>query len=54
MLHELHEELGTLTVRKKELPSEICPKCDLGARCEIEKHQSKLTVYCLEGMFEKE
>ncbi|NVM56111.1 MAG: HNH endonuclease [Candidatus Helarchaeota archaeon] len=54
LLYELHEELGTLAVRKKELPSEICPKCDMGARCEIEKHQGKLTVYCLEGMFDKE
>lgn len=46
LLYTLHEQTGTLNAR--DVASQLCPRCDLGAKCP-EKH--KLTVYCLEGQF---
>lgn len=45
LLYALHEQMGTLNVKDV---SELCPKCDLGAKC---PEKAKLTVYCLEGLF---
>ena len=47
LLYALHEGRGTLDVRDV---SQLCPKCDLGTKC---PEKSKLTVYCLEGLFQK-
>ncbi len=44
LLYSLHEERGTLDAA----PFDLCPSCDLGAKCPIE---GKLSVYCLEGPF---
>jgi hypothetical protein len=44
LLHTLHEQKGTLNV--KDVASQLCPKCDLAAKC---PEKQKLTVYCLEG-----
>lgn len=46
LLYALHEERGTIT----STPQDLCPKCDLGAKCPVE---GKLSVYCLEGVFSK-
>lgn len=46
LLYELHNSLGTLHMTAPEL----CPICDLEKKCPI---QEKLTVYCLEGLFQK-
>jgi hypothetical protein len=46
LLHSLHETRGTLAA----VPSDLCPACDLGARCPV---AGKLSVYCLEGCFLK-
>lgn len=53
LLYELHEQLGTLSITKKELASSLCPKCDMARRCEEERQTGKLNVYCLEGLFQK-
>ena len=45
LLHEMHEKAGTLHVSNLK---EICPRCDLGKKC---PEKSKLTVFCLEGIF---
>jgi hypothetical protein len=45
LLYALHEQMGTLDVKDV---SQLCPKCDLGAKC---PEKAKLTVYCLEGLF---
>jgi len=47
LLYALHEHMDTLNV--KDI-SELCPRCDLGAKC---PEREKLTVYCLEGLFRK-
>ena len=44
LLHSLHEARGTLAA----VPADLCPACDLSARCPVE---GKLSVYCLEGCF---
>ncbi|MCL4435316.1 MAG: HNH endonuclease [Thaumarchaeota archaeon] len=46
LLYELHEHRGTISMK----PQELCPKCDLGAKC---PEKGALTVYCLEGVFLK-
>jgi len=46
LLYALHEQMGTLNV--KDVATQLCPKCDLGAKC---PEKAKLTVYCLEGLF---
>jgi len=45
LLYALHEQMGTLDVKDV---SQLCPKCDLGAKC---PEKGKLTVYCVEGLF---
>lgn len=47
LLYGLHEHIGTLDVKDV---SQLCPKCDLGAKC---PEKAKLTVYCLEGTFRR-
>jgi len=47
LLYALHEQMGTLNVRRFPL----CPKCDLGAKC---PEKEKLTAYCLERLFRKD
>ena len=47
LLFDLHEEIGTLEVRDV---SKLCRRCDLTAKC---PKKEKLTVYCLEGAFQK-
>ena len=46
LLYALHENKGTLNA----VPTDLCPSCDLGARCPVE---GKLSVYCIEGSFVK-
>jgi hypothetical protein len=48
LLYGLHERQGTLDKGKTTL-SELCHTCSLGRLCP----ESKLTVYCLEGIFLK-
>ena len=47
LLYAIHESMGTLDVSDV---SQLCPRCDLGAKC---PEKAKLTVYCLEGLFRK-
>ena len=47
LLFGLHEKMGTLEVRDV---SKLCKKCDLTTKC---PKKEKLTVYCLEGIFQK-
>lgn len=53
LLYELHDKLGTLNIDKSKLMVELCPKCDMKNLCIKEGHESKLTVYCIEGIFNK-
>ena len=46
LIYGLHEQMGTLDVR--DIAS-LCPRCDLGKKC---PEKAKLTVYCLEGLFQ--
>lgn len=46
LLYALHEKRGTLNA----VPVDLCPACDMGAKCPVE---GKLSVYCLEGPFVK-
>ena len=46
LLYSLHEGKGTLNAA----PVDLCPVCDLGARCPVE---GELSVFCLEGCFVK-
>lgn len=46
LLYSIHEGKGTLDA----VPADLCPSCDLGAKCPLE---GKLSVYCLEGPFAK-
>jgi len=47
LLFELHENMGTLEVRDVSM---LCGRCDLTPKC---PRKEKLTVYCLEGIFQK-
>lgn len=47
LLHSMHEELGTLD---EEEISKLCGDCILPEKC---PEPEKLTVYCLEGVFNK-
>ena len=51
LLYDLHDNLGTLNVDKKELGRTMCPACDLKPQCVEADTVEKLTVYCLEGVF---
>ena len=51
LLYELHKKLGTLDIDKNDLRNKLCPKCDMKNTCVKEDHEGKLTVYCLEGIF---
>lgn len=51
LLYDLHEKRGTLDVKIGELGSRMCPMCDLKPRCIKEGTVERLTVYCLEGIF---
>jgi len=53
LLYELHENQGTLNISKDELTIKLCSKCDMQDACKQEGHEGKLTVYCLEGIFNK-
>ncbi len=48
LLYTLHEQTGTLNAR--DVATQLCPKCDMQAKC---PEKAKLTVYCLEGQFQK-
>lgn len=50
LLYRLHEERGTLNVSDVKT---LCEKCDMVALCKEEGTVGKLTVYCLEGVFQK-
>ena len=47
LLYSIHEAMVTLDVKDV---TRLCPKCDLGPKC---PEKAKLTVYCLEGLFQK-
>ena len=47
LLFDLHEKMGTLEFRDV---SKLCGRCDLTPKC---PKKEKLTVYCLEGVFQK-
>lgn len=49
-LYSLHEKQGTLDVDDVR---QLCPNCNLQARCEAENSVEKLSVYCIEGCFHK-
>lgn len=53
LLSELHKKLGTLNINKNELKIKLCTKCNLQSICKKEGHEGKLTVYCLEGIFNR-
>lgn len=53
LLYELHDKLGTLNINKEDLKSKLCPKCDMGKLCKEEGKEGKLSVYCLEGVFNR-
>ena len=46
LLYSLHEGKRTLDA----IPTDLCPLCDLGPKCPVER---KLSVFCLEGCFVK-
>ncbi|MFQ6134499.1 MAG: HNH endonuclease [Nitrososphaerales archaeon] len=46
LLFDLHRQMDKLSA----MLSELCPRCDLSLKC---PEASKLTVYCLEGLFLK-
>lgn len=48
LLHTLHQQTDTLNA--KDVATQLCPKCDMTTKC---PEKTKLTVYCLEGMFHK-
>ncbi len=50
LLHQLHEQTDTLNTNTKDRATQLCPKCDLTAKC---PKKARLTVYCLEGLFLK-
>lgn len=50
LLYELHEKNGTLDIDKNQLRNKLCPNCDIKNLC---NEEGKLTVYCLEGIFNK-
>jgi len=47
LLYEMHEKNGTLVCDL----SRLCTKCDLGETCKENKTEGKLSVLCLEGIF---
>lgn len=49
LLHELHEENGTLDLHVDEL-AELCNECDLDPKC---PESETLSPLCLEGIFQK-
>ena len=49
-LYSLHEKRGTLDINNI---ADLCKACNLGKRCEEESTVGKLTVYCIEGCFQK-
>ncbi len=53
LLYELHNNLKTLEINKDELKIKLCPKCNMGKLCKEEDKEGKLSVYCLEGVFNK-
>ncbi len=50
LLYQLHEYHGTLNISNVK---ELCTKCDMQNLCEKENSVEKLTVYCIEGCFQK-
>lgn len=48
-LYHLHERQGTLD----HIATEVCPKCNLGPKCQAENSVKKISVYCIEGCFHK-
>lgn len=49
-LYSLHEKQDTLDVDDVR---QLCPSCDMRARCKAEDFVEKLSVYCIEGCFHK-
>ncbi len=49
-LYALHEKQGTLNIN---IVKELCSNCDMKDICEKENTVEKLSVYCLEGCFQK-
>lgn len=47
LLYKLHEEIGTLN------SGVLCPNCDMIKLCADAETTEKLSVYCLEGIFNK-
>jgi len=52
LLYDLHDRRGTLNVDKKEPGRTMCPASDLKPRFIDAGMVEKLTVYCLEGVFQ--
>lgn len=38
---------------KDNITTKLCPICGMKEKCIKEEHEGKLTVYCLEGIFNK-
>jgi hypothetical protein len=51
LLYELHSKNGTLDVDKDNLVRALCPKCNMQSLCKAIDREGKLTVFCLEGIF---
>ncbi|MHA1407702.1 MAG: HNH endonuclease [Candidatus Heimdallarchaeaceae archaeon] len=47
LLFKMHNQLGTLNIDEVAI---LCPHCDLSTKC---PEKAKLSVYCLEGIFDK-
>jgi len=49
LLYDELEKRGLLDISRQEI-RKLCEECDLGSKCPVPE---ELTVYCLEGIFEK-
>jgi len=49
LLYKLHEQNNTLNADW----SALCAGCDMKKRCKKDRVEQKLTVYCLEGCFQR-
>jgi hypothetical protein len=50
LLYDLHEKSCTLNVDKNDLKTRLC---DMRDSCIKEGHEGELTVYCFEGIFNR-
>ncbi|MFA4890885.1 MAG: HNH endonuclease [Candidatus Gracilibacteria bacterium] len=53
LLYELHSQKETLETDKENLKLVLCPQCNMQNLCKTIGKEGKMTVFCLEGTFNK-